>query len=68
VDTSDEHGQELVADRRLRAAMDLFAHTWDPVVIAALRPGPRRRRELRAAIGGIIRGRASGLTGRRSAV
>jgi DNA-binding HxlR family transcriptional regulator len=44
---------ELVADCRLRAATDLFAHTWDPVVLAALRTGPRRRRELRAVIGGI---------------
>ncbi len=44
---------ELVADCRLRAATDLFAHTWDPVVLAALRPGPRRRRELRTTIGGI---------------
>lgn len=44
---------ELVADCHLRAATDLFAHTWDPVVLAALRTGPRRRRELRAAIGGI---------------
>lgn len=44
---------ELVADCRLRAATDLFAHTWDPVVLAALRGGPSRRRELRAAIGGI---------------
>lgn len=44
---------EWVADCRLRAATDLFLHTWDPVVLAALRPGPLRRRELRAAIGGI---------------
>ncbi|MGW7542523.1 winged helix-turn-helix transcriptional regulator [Streptomyces sp. NPDC054770] len=49
----DAHGHELVADCRLRAATDLFAHTWDPVVLAALRPGPCRRRELRAVIGGI---------------
>lgn len=49
----DAHCYELVADCRLRAATDLFAHTWDPVVLAALRSGPRRRRELRAAIGGI---------------
>ncbi|CNG70809.1 Putative transcriptional regulator [Mycobacterium tuberculosis] len=49
----EAHCYELVADCRLRAATDLFAHTWDPVVLAALRPGPRRRRELRAAIGGI---------------
>ncbi|MFD7701875.1 winged helix-turn-helix transcriptional regulator [Streptomyces caelestis] len=49
----DAHCHELVADCRLRAAADLFAHTWDPVVLAALRAGPRRRHELRAAIGGI---------------
>lgn len=49
----DAHCYELVADCRLRAATDLFAHTWDPVVLTALRVGPRRRRELRAAIGGI---------------
>ncbi|TMR96354.1 helix-turn-helix transcriptional regulator [Nonomuraea basaltis] len=47
------HGYELVADCRLRAAIDLFAHTWDPVVLAALRSGPRRRHQLRAAIGGM---------------
>jgi DNA-binding HxlR family transcriptional regulator len=45
--------EELVADCRLRAATDLFAHTWDPVVLTALRLGPRRRRELRMAIGGM---------------
>ncbi|MFG1805972.1 winged helix-turn-helix transcriptional regulator [Streptomyces sp. NPDC049040] len=44
---------ELLADCRLRAATDLLAHTWDPVVLAGLRPGPRRRRDLLAAIGGI---------------
>lgn len=48
------HGcPDLVADCRLRAATDLLAHTWDPVVLAALRPGPRRRKQLRAGIGGI---------------
>ncbi|MHA5050559.1 winged helix-turn-helix transcriptional regulator [Streptomyces sp. SD15] len=49
----EAHCYELVADCRLRAATDLLAHTWDPVVLAALRPGARRRRELRASIGGI---------------
>jgi DNA-binding HxlR family transcriptional regulator len=44
---------ELVADCRLRAASELFAHTWDPVVLAALRPGQRRRHELRSVIGGM---------------
>ncbi|MET9494448.1 helix-turn-helix domain-containing protein [Streptomyces sp. NPDC006552] len=47
------HCYELAADCRLRAATDLFSHTWDPVVLAALRAGALRRRELRAAIGGI---------------
>jgi DNA-binding HxlR family transcriptional regulator len=44
---------EWVADCRLRATMDLFAHTWDPVVLAALSQGPHRRRDLKTAIGGI---------------
>lgn len=47
------HCEVLVADCRLRAATDLLAHTWDPVVLAALRGGPRRRRDLRATIGGL---------------
>lgn len=50
---SESHCDDLVADCRLRAATELLAHTWDPVVLAALQTGPRRRRELRAAIGGI---------------
>ena len=55
MDDSQHRGacQDLVADCRLRAVTDLFAHTWDPVVLAALRPGPLRRRELRAGIGGL---------------
>lgn len=66
---------EFVADCRVRAATDLFAHTWDPVVLAALAPGPLRRRELREAIGGVSdkvltqalhRLLASGLIGRRA--
>ncbi|GAB3271190.1 winged helix-turn-helix transcriptional regulator [Kineosporia babensis] len=50
---SQEHCDDFVADCRLRAATELFAHTWDVVVVAALRDGPLRRRELRAQIGGI---------------
>ncbi|MFD5625833.1 winged helix-turn-helix transcriptional regulator [Streptomyces sp. NPDC127072] len=49
----ETHCYELVADCRLRAATDLFTHTWDPVVLAALRNGPRRRHALRTAIGVI---------------
>lgn len=51
--SGEESCEELIADCRLRAATDLFAHTWDPVVLAALRSGPCRRRELRVAIGGM---------------
>lgn len=47
------HCDEFVADCRVRQLADLFAHTWNPVVLLALRAGPRRRRELRAEIGGI---------------
>ena len=50
---SEDHSGELVVDCQLRAGTELFAHTWDPVVLVALRPGPRRRRELRAVIGGL---------------
>jgi DNA-binding HxlR family transcriptional regulator len=49
----DAHCHEFVADCRLRAATDLFTHIWDPVVLAALRVGSRRRHELRSGIGGI---------------
>src|SRR3569833_334195 len=44
---------DLVADCRARMAMDLFTHVWDPIVLAALNAGPRRRRALRTGIGGI---------------
>ncbi|MBF6439814.1 winged helix-turn-helix transcriptional regulator [Nocardia cyriacigeorgica] len=44
---------DRIVDCRLRAATELFTHGWDPLVLAALRAGPRRRRELRLAIGGI---------------
>ena len=44
---------ELIADCRLRAATDLFLHRWDPVLLAALAEGPRRRADLRSSVGGI---------------
>ena len=46
-------GVELVADCRLRMATEIFRHTWDAVVLAALNVGPRRRQALRQTIGGI---------------
>lgn len=49
----DHDCAELLADCRLRAATDLFAHVWDPVVLAGLRTGPRRRSELLGSVGGL---------------
>ncbi|NUS14128.1 MAG: helix-turn-helix transcriptional regulator [Streptomyces sp.] len=42
-----------MADCRLRAATELLGHTWDAVVLAGLAPGPRRRRDLLAWLGGV---------------
>ena len=50
--SEDPHGTWW-ADCRLRAATELFAHTWDPVVLAGLRLGPCRRADLLDAVGGI---------------
>ncbi|MDA2804158.1 winged helix-turn-helix transcriptional regulator [Nocardiopsis suaedae] len=44
---------DYVADCRVRAAFDLFGHTWDPIVLAALHEGPLRRRRLRSSVGGV---------------
>ncbi|NJP41961.1 winged helix-turn-helix transcriptional regulator [Actinacidiphila epipremni] len=43
----------FLADCRLRAATELLAHTWDGVVLAGLRSGPRRRRDLLRWLGGV---------------
>ncbi|MFJ9151487.1 winged helix-turn-helix transcriptional regulator [Streptomyces sp. NPDC102270] len=43
----------FLADCRTRLAFDLVSHTWNPVVIWALKDGPGRPGELRARIGGI---------------
>ncbi|MFD8689635.1 winged helix-turn-helix transcriptional regulator [Streptomyces sp. NPDC059651] len=45
--------ERLLADCRARLGFDLFAHTWNAVVIHALGGGPRRPVDLRAEIGGI---------------
>lgn len=45
--------QDFLADCRTRLAFDLVTHTWNPVVIRALKEGPARPGELRARIGGI---------------
>lgn len=43
----------FLADCRARLAFDLLFHTWNAVVLWALRDGPRRPVELRERIGGI---------------
>lgn len=43
----------FVADCRARLALDLVSHTWNAVVIWALRDGPRRPGTLRERVGGI---------------
>lgn len=43
----------FLADCRARLAFDLLSHTWNAVVVWALRDGPRRPVELRERIGGI---------------
>ncbi len=44
---------DFLADCRTRLAFDLVANTWHPVVLWALRAGPRRHVDLRRGIGGI---------------
>ncbi|RKN10034.1 winged helix-turn-helix transcriptional regulator [Streptomyces radicis] len=43
----------FIADCRARVAFDVLGHTWNGVVLWALRQGPCRPVELRARIGGI---------------
>jgi DNA-binding HxlR family transcriptional regulator len=43
----------FVSDCRVRIVTDLLSHSWDPVVLVALRDGPKRRRDLFTAIGGV---------------
>jgi len=50
---SDGHCERLLVDCQLRAGTELFAHTWDPVVLAALSTAPLRRSQLLAMTGGI---------------
>jgi DNA-binding HxlR family transcriptional regulator len=53
MNTATHARQQPVADCQLRAATDLIVHTWDPVVLATLRAGPLRRRDLRSTVGGL---------------
>lgn len=42
-----------LVDCQLRAATELLTHIWDPLVLAALHTGPRRRSDLLAETGGM---------------
>lgn len=44
---------DLIVDCQLRTGLELLAHTWDPLVIIALRNEPLRRRALKEALGGV---------------
>ncbi|GAA0424691.1 helix-turn-helix domain-containing protein [Streptomyces luteireticuli] len=43
----------FAADCAVRPAVELIAHTWDPVVLMALRAGRRRRIDLLEGIAGV---------------
>jgi DNA-binding HxlR family transcriptional regulator len=49
----DKACMTFVSDCHVRAAADLINHTWDPVVLSALRLGPTRRTDLLGRIGGV---------------
>jgi DNA-binding HxlR family transcriptional regulator len=49
----EENCVAFVADCHVRAAAELISHTWDPVVLSALRLGPTRRSELLRRIAGV---------------
>lgn len=44
---------QFVSDCHVRAAVELISHTWDPVVLSALRLGPTRRNALLDRIPGL---------------
>ncbi|MFJ8361806.1 winged helix-turn-helix transcriptional regulator [Streptomyces sp. NPDC093984] len=49
----NDHCLPFAADCAVRLAADLIAHTWDPVVLMALRAGRRRRIDLLNGISGV---------------
>lgn len=44
--------ETFVSDCHVRAAVELINHTWDPVVVSALRIGPTRRSALLERVAG----------------
>ncbi|MGF1426297.1 winged helix-turn-helix transcriptional regulator [Kitasatospora sp. LaBMicrA B282] len=49
----NDHCPPFAADCAVRLVADLIAHTWDPVVLMALRAGRRRRIDLLGGIAGV---------------
>jgi len=49
----NDHCEPFAADCAVRLAAELITHTWDPVVLMALRAGRRRRIDLLGAIAGV---------------
>ncbi|WP_029138878.1 winged helix-turn-helix transcriptional regulator [Nakamurella lactea] len=50
----NEQGCEtFISDCLVRSAVELLNHTWDPVVVSALRMGPTRRSVLLDRIAGV---------------
>jgi DNA-binding HxlR family transcriptional regulator len=49
----NDHCPPFAADCAIRLAADLIAHSWDPVVLMALRAGRRRRIDLLGGIAGV---------------
>jgi DNA-binding HxlR family transcriptional regulator len=49
---NEEGCETFVSDCHVRAATELINHTWDPVVLSALRMGPTRRNVLLDRIAG----------------
>jgi DNA-binding HxlR family transcriptional regulator len=49
----EENCETFVSDCHVRAAVELISHTWDPVVLSALRLGPTRRSDLLRRIAGV---------------
>jgi DNA-binding HxlR family transcriptional regulator len=43
---------QFIVDCHVRAGVELINHTWDPLVLTALRLGPTRRRELLESLPG----------------
>lgn len=49
----EDNCETFVSDCHVRAAVELIAHSWDPVVLSALRLGPTRRSTLFRRIAGV---------------